>query len=721
MHNHHRHHARQHAQVEARGPQLFRDIEIIGGNIKPIANKDDDDVEIIYITAKPTFDGPIGGYSTEGRGPPRTTIDIGPPVKHTRPPRPDTDDPTPTRTPVQRPTRTSSPVATTEESSSRPKAPSTSFATSTPTSARELVPSTTSDNGIGLASITSSPSATNTAVASPGLSDGAKAGLAIGIIALVGLIAGVALLFIRKKKKTEEAEEIQHEKPFPPIPSPQQSYSPPPPQQVTSSAPPQLNVRPMTQFSPDFTGHGPNNMAMVNVAGVAGVRNLTGQHNDSQSTFAPPRTADSTSNPFNDPVNPFETRSGASSPTSPPGPAPQPLNVRTPSPGASSMRMPSPEGMTTGVAATGTAITAGSVAVAAITPATANSHSGKPPTLQHVPGPPAGWMKDMPPPSPAKSFESVSVTSTTAAAVATGGPALTNVHRVQLDFAPSMDDELELRAGQLVRLLHEYDDGWALCIRLDRSQQGVAPRSCLSARPVKPRQRSPPGSGPRGPPPIGGVNGRPMSPAGGRNSPVPGPPPSGPPPQGPPRFAPQQNSRPASPSSGYRPYIAPGGPPVRFPDVPRSLSPGPGSRLPPQSNRHPGPPGVNGLEKPNMPANQRQRSNSAASGRGRVPAPIQGPSSLGASVQNVNSTDSPVEKPSTAPSDQPVEQPVNGLMENPVEQPVEKPVEQPTNNPGEQPADQPAEQPQIPAEQPPQSTPVSLPPVERKPLPGQAQ
>jgi hypothetical protein len=23
-----------------------------------------------------------------------------------------------------------------------------------------------------------------------------------------------------------------------------------------------------------------------------------------------------------------------------------------------------------------------------------------------------------------------------------------------------MDDELELRAGQLIRLLHEYDDGW---------------------------------------------------------------------------------------------------------------------------------------------------------------------------------------------------------------------------------------------------------------------
>ncbi|SMR53903.1 unnamed protein product [Zymoseptoria tritici ST99CH_1A5] len=68
-----------------------------------------------------------------------------------------------------------------------------------------------------------------------------------------------------------------------------------------------------------------------------------------------------------------------------------------------------------------------------------------------------------------------------------------NVHRVQLDFKPSMDDELELRSGQLVRMLHEYDDGWALCIRMDRSQQGVAPRTCLSKLPVKPRPQGPPG------------------------------------------------------------------------------------------------------------------------------------------------------------------------------------------------------------------------------------
>lgn len=42
-----------------------------------------------------------------------------------------------------------------------------------------------------------------------------------------------------------------------------------------------------------------------------------------------------------------------------------------------------------------------------------------------------------------------------------------DVHRVQMDFKPTMDDELELHAGQLVRLLHEYDDGWVSCSPLN--------------------------------------------------------------------------------------------------------------------------------------------------------------------------------------------------------------------------------------------------------------
>lgn len=96
-----------------------------------------------------------------------------------------------------------------------------------------------------------------------------------------------------------------------------------------------------------------------------------------------------------------------------------------------------------------------------------------------------------------------------AVGAAAGAAALMNpVHRVQMDFKPSMGDEIELRGGALVRLLHEYDDGWALCTRLDRSQQGVCPRTCLSQRPVKPRPQGAPDS----PPQARVANGRPQSP-----------------------------------------------------------------------------------------------------------------------------------------------------------------------------------------------------------------
>lgn len=43
-----------------------------------------------------------------------------------------------------------------------------------------------------------------------------------------------------------------------------------------------------------------------------------------------------------------------------------------------------------------------------------------------------------------------------------GLPPDATVHRVQLDFSPTMADELRIRAGQLVRILHKYDDGWVL-------------------------------------------------------------------------------------------------------------------------------------------------------------------------------------------------------------------------------------------------------------------
>lgn len=82
------------------------------------------------------------------------------------------------------------------------------------------------------------------------------------------------------------------------------------------------------------------------------------------------------------------------------------------------------------------------------------------------------------PPSPAQTEFSVSsdsgspnqgASASGAAIAAAGGPINSAVHRVQLDFKPSMDDELELRAGQLIRLLHEYDDGWVCGLILVRN------------------------------------------------------------------------------------------------------------------------------------------------------------------------------------------------------------------------------------------------------------
>ncbi|KAF9817809.1 hypothetical protein IEO21_03151 [Rhodonia placenta] len=52
---------------------------------------------------------------------------------------------------------------------------------------------------------------------------------------------------------------------------------------------------------------------------------------------------------------------------------------------------------------------------------------------------------------------------------------------VRAAFVPSLADELAVNAGEMVRVLAEYDDGWALCANL-RGEQGVVPQECLQRR-----------------------------------------------------------------------------------------------------------------------------------------------------------------------------------------------------------------------------------------------
>jgi hypothetical protein len=133
-------------------------------------------------------------------------------------------------------------------------------------------------------------------------------------------------------------------------------------------------------------------------------------------------------------------------------------------------------------------------------PATSHEIARKP-----LPGPLALAKSPMPAVSEAQASPTLSAFSdgfaapgtpvaAVAGAIAAAGEKPSPVYRVQMDYIPVQPDELEIRAGALVRMIHEYDDGWALCIRMDRSQQGVCPRTCLSTRPVKPRPNPAPGS-----------------------------------------------------------------------------------------------------------------------------------------------------------------------------------------------------------------------------------
>ncbi|PGH37114.1 hypothetical protein GX50_00097 [[Emmonsia] crescens] len=725
--------------------------------------------DIIFVTLPPDFEGPIGGFLTEG------APGVGFPVRPTRTPqnRPTrlpknpSPRPTPKRTTItERPT----PIKDTRTPQSRMPSPTT-LATSPSDSPSDSFNSPTTGFDDLRQTGTGSPTAIPSS-GSGGMSGGAKAGLAIGIILLVGLIAGAALFFIRKKKRDQsELTGFDNEKPFGAAarsgsgPGPTVGSDPPPmTRTLTSPTAPQLNIRPITQFSPDFaaTPNATGNAfsggltpasAAAGVVAAGAARNLTGEK-----PAPPPKTSNNGPNPFNDPVNPFDSpalTSASATPATPGTPA-TPASAaghgHMPSPGISHARTPSPETLGTGVAAMGTAVAAGAVGAVAVR---RSLNNGKP---QEQPRDGPAPARDAPPPaSPAMSMDSATAAAVTGAGAGAGGPP--NVHRVQLDFIPSMEDELELRAGQLVRLVHEYDDGWALCVRLDRSSQGVVPRTCLSARPVRPRPRNQPnaqgGPGPRGPPPMGHHHGGPPS-DGGRSMSMSSqishhsPNPNGPPPL---RFQQPANGRPASPASpapsSYRTFPPqqqhphPHHPhhhqhqkgrsmsPARFPQVPRSLSPGPGripqprsmspgpGRIPQPRSMSPGPYGPGGMNKPPMSASahrRRSHSTGAAMGHGInnniAPAPPQGQGQAQQQFALPSATAGfggyPVQSSAV-----PVQ-----LMPQ---------VQQQQQQQQQQWPQQPQQQPQVQVPQaqaapkPSRSPPMPTGPIERKPVPGQAQ
>ncbi|KEF55072.1 uncharacterized protein A1O9_08725 [Exophiala aquamarina CBS 119918] len=578
-------HSHQHFHNQMANLAKRQDVSTDGGTV----------YSVVYVTAEPTFTGVIGGFTTltdETAAPTDTQTSV--PIDFTT---------APTET-VVGPATTSTPEPT----------------LSSPTNFSNA--NTSVDTSVAPAAATggsSANSAASSSSSSEGMSTAAKAGIAIGVIGVVGVVAIILLWLLGKKKKQRQAlDNKDNEK---------SGYGTgaaagTPPTEMLNRSPtnataPRLSLRPVSRMLPEFMAPAKGRLSSGNMLntigeGPAQKRNLSPspQPRDPSPSHQRPRE-----NPFADPQNPFADPEK-------PVQAPTPLSL------SSAVTKPAPLlPMAATIVPAATAISS----PAAVTASPQMAQVETPTPLRSQAPAPA------PEPIAMQSAVPASIPSTPVTpgpVIATGpGPesAQGNVYRVMMDFKPSMEDELELVVGQLVRMLHEYDDGWALCIKLDRSQQGVVPRTCLAAKPSKPKpahlNQYARGNGANSPQPNRPIQGpgspmsRPMSPANGG-------PRSGMPPSRPMSPAGRPGQRPMSPAGrpGQRPMSPAGRPGQRSMspagmNSPRAMSPGPYNQAPRplspgprQSNRSmsPGPYGGRGGPPPMGGTNSRRRSNSAS-------------------------------------------------------------------------------------------------------------
>lgn len=265
------------------------------------------------------------------------------------------------------------------------------------------------------------------------MTGGAKAGLAIGILICIGALLAVIFCCVRRPKKhTNSYEKTDDEKVIGRTLSVQTTR--------TTATAPRLSLRPVTQFLPDLVSRRKSGNALAAAGGPA--HNGTNQSHSEKAATSDP--VSDPANPFgnhaeatpknflpiqsNNPVNPFDNHAASSDEArfghslALPAEAPAPLRIRTPTP-----EVPN-------------------------TPGAARVERHNLPNQHNISPARAA--------SPAMSGTSDYSMTSIASGYLANGPPPSNVHRVQLDFKPSMDDELGLTAGQLVRLLHEYDDGW---------------------------------------------------------------------------------------------------------------------------------------------------------------------------------------------------------------------------------------------------------------------
>ena len=418
-------------------------------NAQPVDQDAATIVSVIYVTAPKTFDGPIGGYKT---------MDSSELVQESLETKATSTSPSATQAQTTRDTDTSkTPSASSKSDSIISTSTSKGTVTISSTSLTESIASATPTSFINQSSTDSTfisqPAATTSSAPDStetpqGMTSGQKVGLAFGII--IGLVALLALILCclrRKKNKSKSYEKADDEK---------QPIGPPPPPITratstvstrTTATAPRLSLRPVTQFLPDLGARRKSGNLLATAGGPSQNSSNAPNETYSEKPAAANQSGDS-ANPFGNhaevpeqkssliqsnaaPVNPFDSSAAASddnrlgSSLAPPAEAPAPLRIRTPTP------TPPPE-------------VSGAPAARAERHITPNQHNLTPARAA----------------SPAFSTNSEYSLTPVSPGYLANGQTPSNVHRVQLDFKPSMEDELGLQAGQLVRLLHEYDDGW---------------------------------------------------------------------------------------------------------------------------------------------------------------------------------------------------------------------------------------------------------------------
>ncbi|KAM0275938.1 hypothetical protein ACHAQH_007239 [Verticillium albo-atrum] len=592
-HHHHQHlHARDH--------DIWKDVENALNDINPFGSRDEDDEETtrgsggttiirtVIQTLPADFEGSIASYRTRGGDDERTTkaaqttiMGAGSPVR----PEPESSASSPSTeatTTRESAKKTTATIPTVISQPTKTNIPSTlAMASDAPEAPTQPSRAINAGQITSASGSTPSSSAQAQETASPEPSGAAKAGIAIGVLAGVLLIGlAVFFLFTRRKRQVErqklndDDEKLQN-----PFAAPTTATAVVAGERSNPRAP-RISLRPVTQFLPNLNfDKRASKGANIVMASTAGGLTPSRSGQSGFSAWDRPSTSESAN-----PNNPFGN---------------QAERVATPiaeEPSASIANKPLPPGPTSAppsdawsahapaAAVAGAAVAAGAAGGGLARKASTRKGTPKdldltlPAPLSIVPPSPAGTEFSMNSENPDQPNPAGSAGA--AAIAAAGGPTNSTVHRVQLDFKPTLEDEMGLRAGEVVRLLHEYDDGWALCIRLDRSSQGVVPRTCLSTRPVKPRPQN---GGPRRPPVKVGPPRGPGPNQGQRSMPPQGGPPGQRPmtPQGGPRGAPRPMGPPGGPGS-------PGGRPMS-PVGARGMSPGPRSQSP--GPRFQGPPG----------------------------------------------------------------------------------------------------------------------------------